>query len=87
ASRLAELKGGLHSLLDLLALFCKEVMTAILCKGDEENNDALTVAREHWSLQKIFAMIDAIDSARNELSRNCSRVLVCEVLLLNLFCG
>ncbi|MCI5221800.1 MAG: DNA polymerase III subunit delta' [Candidatus Electrothrix sp. AR4] len=87
AGRMSELKEGLNQLFDLLALYFKETMVAILCNKEQADLDQYLVAREHWSLQRLSAMVDAVDSAHRELARNCNRALVCEVLLLELFCG
>jgi DNA polymerase-3 subunit delta' len=84
AKRLAELKEELHLFLDLLALFFKETMTDILCDKDKE---LLTDAREGWNLPQLSAMVSAVEAARSDLAKNCSRVLVCEVLLLDMLCG
>jgi DNA polymerase-3 subunit delta' len=87
AGRIAELKEGLNQLFDLLALYFKETMVAILCDQDQADLDESLLVRERWSLQRLSAMVDAVDSARRELARNCNRALVCEVLLLELFSG
>jgi DNA polymerase-3 subunit delta' len=87
AGRIAELKEGLDQLFDLLALYFKETMVAMLCDQDQTDPEESFVVRERWSLQRLSAMVDAIDSARRELARNCNQTLVCEVLLLELFVG
>jgi DNA polymerase-3 subunit delta' len=84
AARLAELKEELHLVLDLLSLFFKEVMTATLC-GGEVQKDHVLAARERWNLQRLSAMVEIVEAARSDLSRNCSRALVCDTLLLELF--
>lgn len=86
AGRLAELKDDLNLFFDLLPLFFKEVMTCIL-SGREPQEDHALAARERWSLQRLSAMVEAVEAARSDVARNCSRALVCEVLLLELFCG
>ena len=86
AGRLAELKEELNLFLDLLNLFFKETMTGILC-GREPLTDHALAAREGWNLPQLSAMVSAVEAARSDLARNCSRALVCEVLLLDLFCG
>ena len=89
AARLAELKDGLDQLFDLLALSLKEDMIALLNENKQTDLDVPSAARggarEHWNLQRLSAMVDAIDAARRQLARNCNRALVCEVLLLELF--
>ncbi len=81
AARAAELKDGLDTLFDLLAINFKDSMVAQLCAAGEE----VVLIREDWNLGQLSAKVDAIDAARRELARNCNRVLVCEVLLLDLF--
>ncbi|MGB5686345.1 MAG: DNA polymerase III subunit delta' [Candidatus Electrothrix sp.] len=89
AGRLAERKDGLDQLFDLLALSFKENMIALLNKNKRADSDVPSVAgegtRERWNLQRLSAMVDAVDAARRQLARNCNRALVCEVLLLELF--
>ena len=86
ARRLAELKEELHLFLDLLALFCKETMTNMLCAQEPQAEHTLT-ARERWNLPQLSAMVSAVEAARSDLARNCSRALVCEVLLLRVLEG
>ena len=83
AQRLAELKDELHLFLDLLALHFKEIMTSILCNREHH----VLAAREGWNLPQLSAMVSAVEAARSDLAKNCSRAMVCEVLLLDIFCG
>ena len=85
ARQMAELKQGLAPLLDLLAIFFKEVMVVRLCDRKNGGDAELAAARERWSLQQLSDMIKSIDGAHRDLSKNCNRALVCEVLLLELF--
>lgn len=85
AGRMAELKEGLNSLFDLLAIFFKEVMVASLCNGESQDSAELGAARERWNLQQLSDMVQSVDYARRGLARNCNRGLVCEVMLLELF--
>jgi DNA polymerase-3 subunit delta' len=89
AVRLAEIKNGLDQLFDLLALSLKENMIALLSENKLTDLDVPSAARgearERWNLQRLSAMVDAVDAARRQLARNCNRALVCEVLLLELF--
>jgi DNA polymerase-3 subunit delta' len=85
AGRMADIKEELHLCLDLLSLFFKEVMTDMLCGRAAEGELAQTAAAR-WSVQRLSAMIEAAAAARSDLARNCSRALVCEVLLLELCC-
>jgi DNA polymerase-3 subunit delta' len=86
ARRLAELKEELHLFLDLLALFFKDAMTGMICNREPAADHALA-AREDWNLPQLSAMVSAVEAARSDLARNCSRALVCEALLLDMFCG
>lgn len=85
AGRLAELKDGLDRIFDLLALFFKENMVTQLNGAQPVDPAPALMAREGWNLQRLSAMVDAVDTARRQLARNCNRALVCEVLLLELF--
>jgi len=79
AGRMAELKEGLETLLDLMAVDFKERMVRRLCAAEPD------AAREDWSLPQLSDMVQAVDSARSGLAANCNRGLVCEVLVLELF--
>ncbi len=84
AGRMADLKEGLGSLFDLLALVFKESMVDQLC-GEKDAETLLRQGiRERWSLQQLSDKILAVESARRNLARNCNKGLVCEVLLLEL---
>jgi len=90
AGRMAELKEGLNQLFDLLALYFKEAMIALLCNTCDEKQEESAeyfAIKERRSVQRLSAMVDAVDSSRRALAGNCNRALVCEVLLLDLFCG
>ncbi len=84
AGRVAELKDGLDTFFDLLAIFFKENMVAILCDGEGSGDGEVDTARESWNLQQLSDMVQAVDSARRGLAGNCNRGLVCEVLMLAL---
>ena len=85
AGRVAELKDGLDTFFDLLAIFFKESMVAILSEGEGSGDEEKNAVRERWNLQQLSDMVQAVDSARRGLARNCNRGLVCEVLMLELF--
>ncbi|TAA74389.1 MAG: DNA polymerase III, delta prime subunit [Candidatus Electronema aureum] len=86
AKQLAELKDDLNLFFDLLSLFFKERQLSILSGKEPQENHTLA-AREHWNLQQLSAMVNAVELARSDITKNCSRALVCEILLLELFCG
>ncbi|MCI5148969.1 MAG: hypothetical protein D3916_06205 [Candidatus Electrothrix sp. MAN1_4] len=85
AGRIAELKEGLDQLLDLIAFSLKEYIVALLTGEQGGDSDVFLERREGWNLQRLSAMVDAVDLARRQLPRNCNRALVFEVLLLELF--
>jgi DNA polymerase-3 subunit delta' len=86
ARQMADLQEELNLCLDLLNLLFKDVLTALLC-GKAPEEDLAQQAAARWSLARLSAMTEAVEAARSDLARNCSRALVCEVLLLELFCG
>ena len=91
AARIARISDGLETLLDLLRIFCKDVMVS-WCRPAATSNDhhqaqILGRARERWNLTELSDSIGAIDFALRALARNCNRQLVCEVLLLKLLAG
>jgi DNA polymerase-3 subunit delta' len=85
AGQLAELKDGLEAVFDLLLIFFKEIMVGVLCNKDTGSDSECSAARERWNLQQLSDKIQAVESARYSLGRNCNRGLVCDVLLLDLF--
>jgi DNA polymerase-3 subunit delta' len=85
AGRVAELKDGLDTFFDLLAIFFKEIMVTTLCNEEDSGDREADTARESWNLQQLSDMIQAVGFARRGLARNCNRGLVCEVLMLELF--
>jgi DNA polymerase-3 subunit delta' len=89
AAIMAELKDNLPPLLGLLRIWLRDqLMRACrLPKGMGESAD--TVDREvggvtNWETDRLFAQLQAINRAEQELARNCNRTLVCEVLLFKL---
>ena len=84
AVRMAELKEGLPTLFDMLALFFKDVMLAKLGQQVQAGGDEMDQARERWNLQQLSDMVETVDHAHLAIARNCNRGLVCEVMLLQL---
>ncbi|MCL2459527.1 MAG: DNA polymerase III subunit delta' [Desulfobulbus sp.] len=83
---LAEAKEGFSLLLTLLRIFFKNVMAAhVSHSAGRAFPPEVEQARERWNLTRLSAKIDTIDFAEQALARNCSRSLVSEVLLLDLF--
>jgi DNA polymerase-3 subunit delta' len=89
AAMMAELKDNLPSLFGLLRIWLRDqLMRACrLPKGMGQSADM--VDREiggatNWGADRLFAQLQAINRAEQELARNCNRTLVCEVLLFKL---
>lgn len=82
AEKMTELKENLPPLLGLLRLWLRDE----LLTGHNETNTSGNSGHQlkSWSSSEVFAKLDAIDRAETELSRNCNRSLVCEVLLFKL---
>jgi DNA polymerase-3 subunit delta' len=82
AETMAALKEELPPLLGLLKIWLRDLLLS-------ENQDRKMVQSEskplkNWNSAELFARLQAIGRAENELSRNCNRNHVCEVLLFNL---
>jgi DNA polymerase-3 subunit delta' len=81
AEKMAALKEDLPTFLGLLRLWLVD------CLRREIGGATVEVAvlpRKSWSSSELFATLQAISRAEGELARNCSRNLVCEVLLFRL---
>lgn len=81
AEKMAALKEDLPTFLGLLRMWLVE------CLRREVGSVSAEVAvlpRKSWSSSQLFATLQAISKAEGELARNCSRNLVCEVLLFRL---
>jgi len=81
AESMAALKGELPHFLGLLRLWLRDSLVALY--GCDEAAQS-SVKRKEWNSKQYFAKLEAIDCAEKELSRNCNRTLVCEVLLFRL---
>lgn len=89
AAMMAELKDSLPSLLGLLRVWLRdrllracglpEGLGESADRGGREDGEATT-----WGPERVFAQLQAINRAEQELARNCNRTLVCEVLLFKL---
>jgi DNA polymerase III subunit delta' len=89
AGKVAEIKEGLETLLDLFLLFFKETMTVLLGRSPSPPERRylepyLDRARERWNLAQLSDKMRAVEFARQALARNCNRQMVCEVLFLRL---
>ena len=85
AEQAALLKDGLDDLLELLKLWCKDLM--ILGAGGPAkhvvNHDLrplLAVAQQRWSVAQLTERLELIQRAQRQLRHNCNRAFVCEVL-------
>jgi len=79
AEKMAALNENLLTLLGLLRLWLRDIMmednqTTCRFMGDD-------FQPKGWSSDELFAKLQAISKAEQELARNCNRKLVCEVLL------
>jgi len=81
AESMAALKEDLPHFLGLIRLWLRDSLVTIY--GCDEGTER-PVTRKEWNSQQYFAKLEAIDRAEKELSRNCNRTLVCEVLLFHL---
>jgi len=81
AENMAALKEELSSLLGLLKIWLRDLLL-----GDVQDNGAARDGNpvKSWNSNELFAKLQAIDRADKQLSRNCNRNLVCEVLLFKL---
>lgn len=89
ADEMASLKENLPHLFSLLRLWLRDVLFAFYGLEVEghagESGGGISKKRlKDWSSEDLFAKLQAIDRAEKELSRNCNRSLVCEVLLFAL---
>lgn len=84
AVELAACKEGMELVLQLLRIYCKDVMAARSGVAISTMGPEVVWARERWSLEQLSAKLAAIDWAEQALARNCNRSLTSEVLLLEL---
>jgi DNA polymerase-3 subunit delta' len=81
AETMAALKEELLSFMGLLKIWIRDLLL-----GDTQDMGAAQDGTpvKSWNSNELFAKLQAIDRAERELSRNCNRNLVCEVLLFKL---
>lgn len=82
AETMAALKEELPSLLGLLKIWLRDLLISENQDHGMVQSDSKLV--KNWNSAELFARLQAIGRAENELSRNCNRNLVCEVLLFKL---
>lgn len=82
AEKMAQLKDEVISLLGLLRIWIRDLLL------DDDQGSIIMMEDgppvKDWSSSELFAKLQAIDRAEQELFRNCNRNLVCEVLLFKL---
>jgi len=85
AEKMSSFKDDFPALISLLRLWVRDLLvgddgiTATVGKGIP-----VTVQSKSWSTDELFAKLQALDRAEQELARNCNRNLVAEVLLFKL---
>ncbi len=84
AGKVALLQEIIPSLFDLLRIFFKDIMLAVLCNKQGGISEEVERARERWNLEQLSDKVQAVENALKALDRNCNRALVCEVLFLKL---
>jgi len=82
SEKMALLKEDLPALFGLLKVWLRDLLVgeSAWCIGGERGE---AVAKS-WSSNKLFAKLQAVERAEQQLLRNCNRNLVCEVLLFTL---
>ncbi len=81
AEKMAALKENLPAFFGLLRQWLRSRLVEACGAAPPGEERA---ARKCWSSAELFATLQAISRAEEELARNCSRNLVCEVLLFRL---
>lgn len=89
AEEMAALKEDLIHFFSLLRLWLRDGLFEYYGLTVEDETcwtNTVTTKKQlkDWSSEELFAKLQAIDRAEKELSRNCNRSLVCEVLLFSL---
>ncbi|MBU1566654.1 MAG: DNA polymerase III subunit delta' [Proteobacteria bacterium] len=82
AEKMAAQKDDLPSFLSLLKIWIRDLLLPVSTTGEAVKDDFRL--RKSWSSAELFAKLQAISRAEQELARNCNRNLVCEVLLFAL---
>jgi DNA polymerase-3 subunit delta' len=82
AEKMASLKEELPSLLGLLKIWIRDLLLGDIRDSAVKQDGSKPV--KDWNSGELFVKIEAVGRAQEELSRNCNRNLVCEVLLFKL---
>ncbi len=89
AETMAALKEDLLPLLGLLRIWLRDLLFSDSLGQDGHGSAAMGEGAHGnklrcWNFRQLFDKLHAVDRAEKELGRNCSRTLVCEVLLFQL---
>lgn len=88
AERAADAKENLDELLDLLVIWIRDIMLCRQGLADRaisvDLRDLLPQAAARWPQEELEKQLHLITRARRQLTRNCNRTLVCEVLFFGL---
>lgn len=88
AEKMAAIKEHLPSLLGLVRLWLRDTLVAAYQPDSPPELHGFGLAPEAplktWSSDSLFAKLQAVDQAEEEVKRNCNRTLVCEVLMFRL---
>lgn len=83
AQQMADLKDDLVPMLGLLRVWLKDLMMKA-AESFERDNGVEKENSQKRELELLFAKMQAINEAEQQLARNCNRSLVCEILLFRL---
>ncbi len=89
AEECSGLKENLPAFLGLLRIWYRDLLLLENGQGKLVGQEELFYKnsageRKCWNSAQLFAKLEAIDKAADELNRNCNRALVCEVLIFSL---
>lgn len=89
AEKSAALKENLPELLDLLRLWFRDLVVSKVGGNStlitsRDLQPSFAQAQKRWSLTELGDRLDHLTEAEKQLSRNCNRALVCEVLFFAL---
>ncbi len=90
AERMSALGDELLSLFALLRLWFRDLLapdvggSSVVIQGSVPISALARESLKHWNSRDLFARLQAVDRADQELARQCNRTLVCEILLFHL---
>ena len=88
AEQAAEFKEELNRLLDLVGLWLRDLL--LLTVGRQEkivNHDLAPLYgnwKSWWNTEQLMKRLSLLEEAKKQLTRNCNRTMVCEVLFFKL---